>query len=60
MYIWYYDAALRFVDWEVSGIEVFSVEELEGELQNNPDKFTKDLHFMFDRYKYILKKVTDI
>lgn len=51
LYVWYYDWAIKFVDGESSGIEVFSLEELEEEIVSNPDKFTKDIQFMIDNYK---------
>ncbi len=57
MYIGYYDGPIKFVDGESSGIEVFSLKELKSELKNNPDKFTKDIKFMIDRYEEYLKPV---
>ena len=57
MYIWYYDWPLRFVDWEVSWIEVFSKDELLEELQSNPERFTKDLHYMFEKYHHLIKPI---
>jgi isopentenyldiphosphate isomerase len=53
-YIGYYDGGIRFVDGESSGIEVFSLDELEEEIKSNPDKFTEDIKFMIKKYiKYI-------
>jgi len=54
IYIWYYDWPIKFVDWESSWIEVFSLEELEKEISNNPDKFTEDIKFMIENYKEYL------
>src|SRR3989338_6472383 len=34
----YYDGAIRFVDGESTGIEVFSLKELKEEIKTNPDK----------------------
>jgi isopentenyldiphosphate isomerase len=57
MYIGYYDGPIKFVDGESSGIEVFSLEELKKELENNPAKFTEDIKFMVSRYEKYLKPV---
>lgn len=54
MYYWYYDWAIKFVDGESSGIEVFSLQELNDEIQRNPDKFTDDILFMIEKYKELL------
>lgn len=55
IYVGYYDGAIRFVDGESSGIEVFSIDELESEINENPDKFTDDLKFMVNKYEKYLK-----
>jgi len=57
MYIGYYDGAIKFVDGESSGIEVFSLEELKQEIKENPDKFTEDLKFMIKKYEKYLKPI---
>ncbi len=57
MYIGYYDGPIKFVDGESSGIEVFSLNELKKELENNPAKFTKDIEFMIDRYEKYLEPI---
>jgi len=57
MYVGYYDGAIRFVDGESSGIEVFSLYELKGEIENNPDKFTEDIKFMIKKYEKYLKPI---
>jgi len=55
IYIGYYDGAIRFVDGESSGIEVFSLEELKEDIKNNPEKFTEDIKFMINKYeKYLV------
>lgn len=54
IYIWYYNWPIRFVDWESSGIEVFSLDELQEEIYSNPLKFTDDILYMIDRYKHLL------
>ncbi len=50
MYFGYYDGAIKFVDGESSGIEVFSLDELKDELKEHPDKFTEDIRFMVKKY----------
>jgi isopentenyldiphosphate isomerase len=54
IYVWYYDWAIKFVDWECSGIEVFSLEDLKNEIKNTPNKFTEDLKYMIDKYSDVL------
>jgi len=54
-YFGYYDGAIRFVDGESSGIEVFSLKELESAIKNNPTKFTKDIMYMIKKYKKYIK-----
>ncbi len=55
IYIWYYDWAIKFVDWESSWIEVFLLDELKEEIQNKPSKFTEDIKFMVNKYsKYLV------
>ncbi len=54
MYLGYYDGPIKFVDGESSGIEVFSLDELEEEMKANPSKFTEDIRFMVERYKAFL------
>ncbi len=54
-FIGYYDGAIRFVDGESSGIEVFSLDELLSEIKNNPTKFTNDIKYMISKYKKYLK-----
>lgn len=56
-YLGFYDGAMRFVDGESSGIEVFSLEELGQEIKNNPNKFTEDLKFIIKKYKNHLKPI---
>lgn len=57
-YIGYYDGSIKFVDGESSGLEVFSLEELQDELKQNPDKFTEDIKFMIERYEKYLVPIT--
>ena len=54
IYIGYYSGPIKFVDGESSGIEVFSLEELKENLNENPDKFTKDIKFMVEKYEKFL------
>ena len=51
-YIGYYDGAIRFIDKESCGIQVFELKELEEELKEASNSFTDDI-------KYILKKFKD-
>lgn len=50
-YIGYYDGPIKFVDGESSGIEVFSLDELQEDIQKHPEKFTEDIKFMVARYE---------
>jgi len=54
MYYGYYNGAIKFVDGESSGIEVFSLDELKEEMIDNPDKFTEDVKFMIKEYEQFL------
>lgn len=56
-FIGYYDGAIRFVDGESSGIEVFSLDELLLEIKNNPTKFTEDIKYMISKYKKYIKPI---
>lgn len=56
-FVGYYDGAIRFVDGESSGIEVFSLDELLSEIKNNPTKFTDDIKYMISKYKKYLKPI---
>lgn len=60
IYFGYYDGGIRFVDGESTGIEVFSLEELEEELKNYPGKFTEDVKLMITKYRHFLKPVEDL
>jgi len=57
IYYGYYNGAIKFVDGESSGIEVFSLDELKEDIRNNPDKFTEDIKFMIEKYKKYLKPI---
>ncbi|MDO8627923.1 MAG: NUDIX domain-containing protein [Candidatus Diapherotrites archaeon] len=56
-YLGYYDGAIRFVDGESSGIEVFSLKDLLSEIKNNPQKFTEDIKWMIKKYEKYLKPI---
>lgn len=60
IYIGYYDGAIRFIDGESSGIEVFSLEELKENIKNEPNKFTKDVKFMIEKYESYLIPIKNI
>jgi len=57
IYFGYYNGPIKFVDGESSGIEVFSLEELEEDIKDNPDKFTEDIKFMVEKYEKFLVPV---
>jgi len=55
IYLGYYNGSIRFKDGESSGIEVFSLKELQEDIKENPGKFTEDIKFMIKKYeKYIV------
>jgi isopentenyldiphosphate isomerase len=56
-YVGYYDGAIKFVDGESTGIEVFSIQDLVEEIRKNPGKFTEDIKFMIKKYKKFLKPI---
>ncbi|MFH1849056.1 MAG: NUDIX domain-containing protein [archaeon] len=49
-YFGYYNGAIKFVDGECSGIEVFSIDELKQEIKKRPYAFTEDIKFMIKKY----------
>ena len=57
-YIGYYDGAIRFIDKESCGIQVFTKEELENELQSYPDAFTEDVRYILSKFHDNIKPVT--
>lgn len=57
VYIGYYDGSLQFIDGESSGIQLYTVKELENEIKNNPNLFTEDLKVLFEKYKEELKSI---
>ncbi len=57
IYFGYYDGAIRFVDGESTGIEVFSLKEIDEELKKSPNKFTEDVKFMIKKYRHFLKPI---
>ncbi len=52
-----YDGALRFVDGESSGIEVFSLAELKQEIKEKPEKFTEDIKYMMIKFNKYIKAI---
>ncbi|MCD4705218.1 NUDIX domain-containing protein [bacterium] len=56
-YIGYYDGPIKFIDGESSGIEVFSLKELEKKIKEKPEKFTEDTKFMIKKYRKYLKPI---
>jgi len=56
-YLGYYDGAIRFVDGESSGIEVFSIKELKKEILKSPEKFTEDIKIMIKKYEKFIKPI---
>jgi len=54
IYVGYYNGAIRFIDGESAGIEVFSLDELKNNIASDPNKFTDDLKFMIKEYESYL------
>ena len=57
VYVGYYDGSLQFIDGESSGIQLYTIRELERAIEKNPDEFTYDLKILFEKYKNILKPI---
>lgn len=51
----YYDGAIRFIDSESCGIQVFTLEELEEEIKTNPESFTDDIKYMISKFRHLIK-----
>lgn len=58
VYMGYYDGPLQFIDGESSGIQLYTIKELEDVIKSNPNDFTDDLKKLFEKYKSILKPIT--
>ena len=52
-YFGYYDGTFKFTDWECSGIQLLSLEELKSKMKDRPKNFTKDLEFLIKNCKCI-------
>lgn len=57
IYIGYFDGSIRFVDGESSGIEVFTLDELNEEINKYPNRFTEDVKFIIKKYKKFIKPI---
>lgn len=57
VYVGYYDGSLQFIDGESSGIQLYTVEELENAIKSKPNDFTDDLRILFEKYKDKLKPI---
>jgi isopentenyldiphosphate isomerase len=56
-YIGYYDGAIRFMDSESCGIQVFSKNELVKEMEESPNSFTEDIKYILEKFGDKLKPV---
>ncbi len=51
----YYDGAIRFIDSESCGVQVFTREELEEEAKASPENFTDDIRYMINKFGTLIK-----
>ncbi len=58
-YVGYFNGSIKFKDGESSGLETFSLNELENQLTKYPEKFTSDLKYMVEHYKRYLIPLGD-
>jgi isopentenyldiphosphate isomerase len=58
-YIGYYDGAIRFMDSESCGIQVFSKAELAKELEEFPASFTEDIKYIMEKFGRMIKPVEE-
>jgi len=56
-YVGYYDGAIRFIDKESCGIQVFTLEELKAEINENPNDFTDDVRYILDKFEKYIKPI---
>ncbi len=56
-YVGYYDGAIRFVDGESSGVEVFSLKELTDQIKQQPEKFNEDIKYMVNKFRKFFKPI---
>lgn len=59
-YIGYYDGSIRFCDGESTGIEVFTLPQLEKKIKEKPELFTEDLKYMIKKYKNYLVPISKL
>lgn len=57
VYIGYFDGPIQFIDGESSGIQLYTVDELQEEISSNNHKFTEDLKTMFEKYREHLRPI---
>lgn len=60
IYLGYYNWPIKFIDGESSGIEVFSLEEIQEEISQQPEKFTEDIKYMIQHYESLLIPINKI
>ena len=53
-YIGYFNGNFNFKEGEMTGMIVRSLEDLQKEIQSNPELFTGDLKFMVEKYQEYL------
>lgn len=56
LYLGLYDGRIRPVDREAKGVLFYSLKELRKEMNDNPEIFTDDLHFIMREYKEKLEE----
>jgi isopentenyldiphosphate isomerase len=59
-YIGYYDGAVRFIDSESCGIQVFSKQDLFDEIKKNPKAFTEDIHYIITKFVDKIKPIKHV
>jgi len=57
-YLGYYDGAIRFKTEEVSGFRISTIKEVREEMKSNPGMFTKDMFYILNRWKHVIKPIT--
>ena len=57
IYMGYCNSSIQFIDGESSGIQLYTIKELEDAIRINPNDFTNDLKILFEKYKDKLKPI---
>lgn len=56
-YFGYYDGSIKFKTGECSGFRISTLEEIEEEMKSNPESFTKDMYYILNKFRHLIKPI---